>query len=207
MTSPTGLQLGEILAGAALGVFLGLLIGLTVSPVAATVVGSITALVTTFIGLGDKLIGDRRAPSSARIIVFSIFAAVFMLIGIYVRTHDYLAPPPRDSVRALLDAHFPEGDALEIVRFARFGLGPKDAVVAAPESPVVRRNLTTLFGAPADACTQMIRNRAAAPVARLSAMSQANDNFKEVAERIQSAPMERQVALLDAADFYLCGIR
>jgi hypothetical protein len=64
-----------------------------------------------------------------------------------------------------------------------------------------------LFSAPADACTQLVRNHGGTPAARLSAMSQADDGFKETAQRIQSVPPDRQSALLDAAEFYLCGIR
>jgi hypothetical protein len=197
----------DIVAGAALGIFLGLLIGLTISPVAATVVGSITALATTFIGLGDKLIGGNFAPSLIRITVFSVFAAGFMLLGIYMRTHDVLAPPPKDEVQALVDAHFPQKDALEIVRFTRFGLVPGGATAAAEDNPIIRQNRGTLFSAPADACTQLVRNHGNTPAARLSAMSQADDSFRETAQRIQSAPPDRQGALLDAAEFYLCGIR
>jgi hypothetical protein len=197
----------DALAGAALGLFLGLLVGLTTSPVAAAVVGSVAALATAFIGLGDKIVGAEWAPSTIRLTAFSLCAASFMLFGMYMRTHDYLAPTPQESVQALRDAKFPEKDALDIVRFTRFGLVPAGGTVAASDNPIVRSNRVTLYSAPADVCTQMTRNHSAEVAVRLSVLLNSDDASKDIAHRIQSTPPERQAALLDAAEFYLCGIR
>jgi hypothetical protein len=197
----------DALAGIALGLFLGLLIGLTTSPVAAAIVASLAALATTFIGLSDKLVGPERAPSTIRLMTFSISAACFMLLGMYLRTHDSLAPAPKDVVQILRDAHFSEKDALDIFRYTHYGLVPSGTTVTPSDNPIVRHNTVTLFSTPADTCTQMTRQHGAEVGARLAVLLNADDASKQVAQRIQSESAERQATLLDAAEFYLCGIK
>jgi hypothetical protein len=200
-------SLADAISGASLGTFLGLIIGMTTSPVAAAVIGTVTALATSFIGLGDKLLPTTTAPSLTRLTLFSLFAAGSLLAGVYIRTHDVLAPTPKQLMARLIAAQFTNSEALDIVRFTKFGLVSTGMTVAPSESLPVRQLQPTLFSTPADFCTQVNRQIGADQTSRLNAMLGAGEPFKGVAIRIQAAPADQRAPLLDAANFYLCGIR
>jgi hypothetical protein len=144
------------------------------------------------------------APSTIRLTAFSLFAAGFMVLGIYMRTHDLLAPTPKQMLDSLHAAQFSDKDALDLIRLTRFGLLPAGATAAASDNPVVRREGVTLYSAPANVCTQMTRVHGSDATARLAVLSEVQ---KEMAQRIQSAPPDNQPALLDTAEFFVCGTR
>lgn len=80
----------NVLAAGALGAFLALLIALSTSPVVAPTVASLLAAALLFLALTDKLPVGHQAPLSsevlARILSFSVFAAIALVVGLYVRT-------------------------------------------------------------------------------------------------------------------------
>ena len=78
--------------GGSLGVLLGLLIGLSASPVVNTVISALVALLAGLFGFSEKISLAVSAGPARRLIAFSLCAALVVPAGVYVRTHDVLAP-------------------------------------------------------------------------------------------------------------------
>lgn len=113
--------------GAALGLLFGLMVGLSFSPI----LGGLAAAVLAAALGWNVLAGKDAAPStpspalhraaSLRLIGFSLLAALGLLGGIYLRTHNLLSPSYKDQAKAWRDSGFSEAEARGLALVERLG--------------------------------------------------------------------------------------
>jgi len=195
----------DLIAGAALGLLVGLLIGMTTSSVVGSVVGSLIALIVAVVGLNKETSVIFSAASALRLAAFSVVATLAVLGGVAIRTHDLLSPSPKTIFLELKDAGFPEGEALALVRFRRFGLLPAGAQAAVPENLTVKSDLSTLFSNSSDHCNDLHRDLNLSVPERIARLEQYGGSFAFVADKLKALPDDRRAKLLDAVEFYVCG--
>jgi len=104
----------EIFSGVGLGVLVGIVIGLSVSNVVGIVLGALTSLLATFFGLNsakENLQNDLKYQTKPLIIIFfSITTVIFILIGIFLRTHNILSPTIEEQKSELIKMGIKEDD-------------------------------------------------------------------------------------------------
>lgn len=152
----------DIVAGAALGALVGLLVGLATASVVGAVVGALVAVLAAFFGLKGEG-GLLPAAAPLRVLGFSAAAVVTLLLGLWLRAGDVLAPDPAARSAVWQAAGFDAASAAELVAIERLGVVrggwqmPGDAVAAARERGT--RTSTALFsGDGADSCA-VLRGR------------------------------------------------
>ena len=195
----------DLIAGSALGLLVGLLIGMTTSSVVGSVVGSLVALIVALVGLNKDTSVIFTSASAVRLTAFSLVAAVALVAGVAIRTHDLLSPSPKALVAELTDAGYSADEARALARFRNFGLLPAAAQAAASDNPVVKASMASLFSYGGDQCNNLHRDQTLSVAERVSRLAGYGDPFSDVAARIRRLPDDRQAAMLDAAEFYLCG--
>jgi hypothetical protein len=97
-----------IFNGMGIGLLLGTLVSLSLSPVVAGVIGTVSSLLAVFLGLNEKYIDPLK---SIRIGSFGLFAVVGVIMGLYIRAHDPLAPSLLDKKNEFLKLGFTDEQA------------------------------------------------------------------------------------------------
>ena len=110
----------DLISGFALGLLVGLLIGLSIAQVTGIILGALTSLLAAFFGLRP----DKEGETGNKVVIgafsFSCFCALFL--GIYMRTHDVLAPSLEKEIATYKAANFSEDEIKELIYFKKFGL-------------------------------------------------------------------------------------
>ena len=197
----------DLVAGGGLGVLFGLLVGLTTTPVVASVLASLVALAVAFVGLSESAPAGISPATPLRLAVFSLCAAIFVLAGIYVRTHGLLSPSAASISRELTEAGFDPEEAKDLVRLRLFGVMPEGATTVAPDNLGGRVAASTLFSADAEDCRRLLQDRRLDQPQRIASLLEMSPPFRKVGERLQNTAPERRGPLLEAAEFYLCDLR
>lgn len=109
----------DVLAGLALGALLGLLVGLSSSPVTATLVSGLAALLGALLGLQRGEGAPALAP--VRVVGLGLGGVLGVFGGMWIRTHDLLAPLPAAEVARWEAAGLRHEDALAVVVARRTG--------------------------------------------------------------------------------------
>ena len=119
---PTALEIfGAVLNGLGVGLLLGLLLGLAVSPVVSGIIGTLSSLLVVLLGLNDKYLG---VVKGLRIGSFGLFAAAGILLGMFIRTNDILAPRTTELMEEYTKAGFEKNEGLYYVAREKFGFVP-----------------------------------------------------------------------------------
>ena len=198
---------GEAAAGAAIGALVGLLIGLSISQLAGVLVASLTALLAAFFGLsvvatGDKTPGGR--PRSARMGSFALVAALGLLAGIFIRTHDLLGPTPGERVAAWNDAGYPPEEARALVAFERLGLLPAGREGQGRATPAATSSF--LFSGPAASrCDTLARRHYGGAAELLQAMQAAGQGWERLAAALADVDPAAQERIARAGIELVCA--
>ncbi len=132
----------QVYSGVGLGLLIGFLLGLSSSPIVGLVVGSITALLSSLIGADlPGLAGDKKSEpkvSTEQLKIVGVRAGSFglacilgIIMGIYMRTHDFLSPRDKslqENYQELLNLGYSESESRDIIKEKY--LLPKNATVA-----------------------------------------------------------------------------
>lgn len=94
----------QIFAGLGLGLLVGFVIGLSSSEVTGIILGALVSLLAAFFGLREKK-GDDQV-NHFLIGSFGIFCVVGIVIGIYLRAHNFLAPSFKEKYAKYQDLGF-----------------------------------------------------------------------------------------------------
>lgn len=188
--------------GGSLGVLLGLLIGLSASPVVNTVISALVALLAGLFGFSEKISLAVSAGPARRLIAFSLCAALVVPAGVYVRTHDVLAPSLERQKADLALIGYQEGTPqhAEMLRYLRYGLlpsGTAEAEKANWRQPVLYADLPDGF------CAELTRLRTADEL--LVVFSQSATPFPEMAEKIGHLAPDAQASAAIFARMFLCN--
>lgn len=110
----------QIFAGAGLGLLVGGIIGLSISETTGIILGALTSLLAAFFGLRSSKDGEE----GNQLVIGSFgFACIMGIVfGIFVRTHQYLAPSIKSEMSAYLEAGFDSTEAKEIILISKFGI-------------------------------------------------------------------------------------
>lgn len=118
MSQPINLPLAAF-GGAGIGLLFGVIMGTSVTPTVATMLGALTALLAGILGLNDNMFNDAKA---ARVGAFGVACVVGAYMGLYVRSHNVLAPSMLDLKQDYLDVGFTEKQALNFIAMKEFGM-------------------------------------------------------------------------------------
>lgn len=109
--------------GLGVGLLLGLLLGLAVSPVVSAIIGTLSSLLVVLLGLKENYL---NAVKSIRIGSFGLFCVIGILLGMYIRNHNAMAP----SLQSLYDEYramgFSEPEARDFIAYQQFDLIPAE---------------------------------------------------------------------------------
>jgi len=110
----------DIFSGIALGLLVGVLIGLSIAQVTGIILGALTSLLAAFFGLRP----DKEGETGNKVIIayFSISCFLAIFGGIFMRTHDLLAPSLEHEIAQYKKANFTDSEIKEILYVKKFGL-------------------------------------------------------------------------------------
>lgn len=114
-----------LLAGGSIGALLGFSMGLSSSPVVSTVLAAIGAALLALLGLRGStpdLPGSSLTRTNALTVLgFGVFAALGIVGGLLVRTHDLLSPSLVQQRNELKEAGFSDEEAHTILLYRQYG--------------------------------------------------------------------------------------
>jgi|GEM_PF-4223519 len=108
-----------LFGGSGIGLLFGVIMGTTSTPVIATMLGALTALLAGILGLNDNLFNNAKAM---RIGGFGICCVLGAYLGLYVRSHNVLAPSLLELKQTYLAVGFSEQQALNFLAMKEFGV-------------------------------------------------------------------------------------
>jgi len=109
--------------GLGVGLLLGLLLGLAVSPVVSVIIGTISSLLAVLLGLNENYLNPAK---SIRIGSFGLFCVVGILSGIYIRSHNSLAPSLQSLYNEYRAMGFSDKDSRNFIAYQEFNLTPEN---------------------------------------------------------------------------------
>jgi hypothetical protein len=116
----------EVLAGFSLGMLTGLISGLSASPVVPMLLGTIAASLLVLLGFKEKTTsqdGHSPKPTAAfRLLSFGFSCSAFLVLGVFLRTHNTLSPSLKDQEQLLQSAHFTPSEVHQLLLWQSFGI-------------------------------------------------------------------------------------
>lgn len=123
-SSPTKLDFfTSFFNGLGVGLLLGLLLGLAVSPVVSGIIGTLSSLLVVLLGLNESYLNPVK---SIRIGSFGLFCVIGILSGMYIRSHDTLAPPLKTLHAEYKAMGFSDKDSRDFIAYQEFELIPEN---------------------------------------------------------------------------------
>jgi hypothetical protein len=214
-------MIGQLFAGTGLGLLVGILVGLSSSPVVAVVVGALAAGMVTLLGFarpakdGDTAYAE---GSVYRLGSFGVACAIAVLLGLYVRTHNWTSPSIADQVSEVQKAGYSPDDARRWVAYKNVGsilavgpssTGPGSAGTGGTQArgdsgaPPVAESVLFASGNSGE-CQYFDTNRYKDAQEHLYALRQAGGRYAEYAEKISTLDAARQKAVLDSLRLLFC---
>jgi len=108
--------------GLGVGLLLGLLLGLAVSPVVSVIIGTISSLLAVLLGLNENYLNPVK---SIRIGSFGLFCVIGILCGVYIRSHNLLAPSLQSLYTEYRAMGFSDKDSRNFIAYQEFNLTPE----------------------------------------------------------------------------------
>ncbi len=210
-------MLGQLFAGCGLGLLVGVLVGLSSSPVVSALIGALAAGMVTLLGFnrptkeGDPPYAE---GSVLRLGTFGISCAVAVLLGLYIRTHNWLSPTISDQIAEIQKAGYSVEDARKWVAIRNIGaaLGPAAASAAAGEKPGAGTGApavagSVLFsGANQGQCQYFDTNRYKDTQEHLYSLRQMGGIYAEYADKISSMDPTQQKTVLNSLRLLFCPL-
>lgn len=119
----------EILAGVGLGFLIGTIIGLSIAEVTGIILGALTSVLAAFFGLKPAKEGEKPYHAAIASFGFACLAAIFL--GIFIRTHNLLAPSLEAQIEEYVEAGFSEEEARQYVLVQHLGIIPQGMTFSA----------------------------------------------------------------------------
>jgi hypothetical protein len=189
----------DMLGGAALGLFVGILVGLSTTPIVSIVITALVALLAGFFGLSEK---SSFAPSPAgivRLAGFGLVASLATLIGVWIRTHETLAPSIAEQKEMLRTIGYDDhtNEQRDLLKYLRYGLLPS-GVTEAKSTP----RIGVLFSTTApDFCSDLAR--LTSPLDSIQIL-EGDSRLRTLALKLRAMPPEKQRDSVDIIKMVLC---
>jgi hypothetical protein len=204
----------EFAAGASIGSLLGLIMGLSVSPVVHTVLGALAAGLLALLGIRGKAHNDiagSQGSTVLRIFGFGSFCTIFLLLGIFFRTHDTLAPSLRSQQEKLAAPGLLNQDEIhQIILLKAFGLsstgkgGDTTALQPVNERNIAGAGAAVLFASQAQVCNVLRRDQYSNLSAYLDALRSHGGDYSSLATVVANQKPEDQEQLATTLSNLLC---
>ena len=208
-------MLGQLFAGTGLGLLVGVLVGLSASPVVSALIGALAAGMVTLLGFtrttkeGDPPYAE---GSVIRLGSFGVACAVAVLLGLYIRTHNWLSPSISDQVAEIQKAGYTAEEARKWVALRNIGtaLAPTAASTAdgksatAAAAPIAGSVLFS--GANEGQCQYFDTSRYKDTQEHLYALRQMGGIYAEYANKIASMDATQQKAVLNSLRLLFCPL-
>lgn len=130
-TTSTRHNLIALFSGAGIGLLVGVLMGLAVSPTVGIIIGALASSLALMLGLNDQHFSHAKA---FRIGSFGFACVAGAFLGIFVRTHNLLAPSLQAQLNDYHKAGYTKEEALDFLKFTRFGIVNPDWKIAVVEA-------------------------------------------------------------------------
>jgi hypothetical protein len=192
----------EFGAGAGIGTLLGLIMGLSASPVVSTVLGALSGGLLVLLGLASRPDGAGESKGELRVLGFGFFCSVFLVVGIFLRTHDVLAPSFAAEERTLsASSTLTKSEIHQILLLKALGLSAdKEGTVQSVRGPAS----PYLFAGRGDVCQVLRRDLYSDPAGYLEALQAHGSDFEKLADSIKRLPTQEQDALATSLSNLLC---
>lgn len=203
---------GQLFAGSGLGLLVGVLVGLSSSPVVSAVVGALAAGMVTLLGFVRSPKDGEASYTEGSVIrlgSFGLACAAAVLLGLYIRTHNWLSPSIADQVSEIQKAGYSADDARKWVAYRN--IGTVLAPAAADKSPAVAGAApvagSVLFsGGNEGQCQYFDTNRYKDTQEHLYALRQLGGTYAEYAGKISTMDATQQKAVLTSLRLLFCPL-
>ena len=207
-------ELTEFGAGASVGALLGLIMGLSVSPVVLTVLGALATGLLALLGLKGRSDGEgsvAQPGGTLRVFGFGSFCTLFLLVGIFLRTHDVLAPSiPDQQAKLAATGVFSKDEIHQILLLKTFGLAVSGENKGSAGLQVVNgRNLAgsgapVLFASQTEVCQVIRRDQYRSISAYVDSLKNHGGEYNNLAAVIANQKPEDQEQLAASLSNLLC---
>jgi len=186
----------NVLSGVSLGALTGLLLGLSASPVVGSVLGALIAGILVFLSLSNAadgaVGGDLNDTKLIRVSVFSMAATAAALLGIMIRSEQWLgASALQQQYSDLLSIGIPPRDAKAAI-LDRVKATPLDAEADRMRSPVLfAADVTT------EQCQELDPDKFGSAQGAFTRYEAAGDPWRETAQQVEKlVPAADQMTVL-----------
>jgi hypothetical protein len=200
----------QLFAGTGLGLVVGFLVGLSTSPVVSVVVGALAAGMVTFLGFtrSGKDVGVAYdSGSTLRLGAFGIACAASVLVGLFVRTHNWLSPSISDQVAEVRKAGYSDEEARRWVAEKNIGapFTSSETHVASLKASDGGAIGSVLFSSGnSGECQHFDTNRYKDVPEHLYALKLLGGKYGEYAEKISTLDAGHQKIVLDSLRLLFC---
>ena len=206
----------QLFAGGGLGLLVGILVGLSGSPVVAVIVGSLATGLVTLLGfVSPKESGSESGgPSVMRLGAFGVACAVAVVLGLFIRTHNWASPSIAEQVAEIQKAGYTPQEARRWVAYKNIGTAleaPATGDAAkAPEAGgggVTPAASSVLFaGKDSGECKHFDTSRYKNTAEHLSALRQLGGRYAEYADKIGAMDASQQKETLESLQRLYCPL-
>lgn len=204
----------QLFAGVGLGLLVGILVGLSSSPVVSVVVGALAAGMVTLLGFTRSSTGGEPSyseGSTIRLGGFGVACAAAVILGLFIRTHNWASPSIAEQVSDVQKAGYSGEEARRWVAYKNIGaiLQPGSSSGSNSQSPPNRgaelvAGSVLFSGADSGECQHFDTNRYKDAPEHLYSLRQSGGKYAEYAEKISTLDAAQQKAVLDSLRLLFC---
>ncbi len=209
-------MIGQLFAGAGLGLLVGVLVGLSSSPVVAGLVGALAAGMVTLLGFARPAKEDQPSYTDGSVVrlgSFGVACAAAVILGLFIRTYNWASPSIAEQVSEVQKAGYSPEEARRWVAYRNIGTSTPAANSDA--SPATASTHSTggtasaagsvLFsGTNQGECQHFDTNRYKDAQEHLYALRQLGGKYAEYAEKISSLDASQQKTVLNSLRLLFC---
>lgn len=190
----------DLFCGAGIGLLLGVLVGLSVTSVVAEVVVGIVALLAAALGLVSS--NEKISVRPWRIGAFGLCATLSVLVALFVRTQDLLAPSAAAQHRQWLELGFSAKEAGQLVAYRQLGVLPQGMQV---DEKGNKGKTSVLYAADAQSCRDLEPAQFPDVQEALNAWRLQQGQWARIASIAANLDPNVRRSLLDASWALACG--
>jgi hypothetical protein len=200
-------MIGQLFAGAGLGLLVGFLVGLSSSPVVAVVVGALSAAIVTLLGFVRPAKEGEPASSDGSVVrlgSFGLVCTLAILAGLYIRTHNFLSPTITQQVAEVKSAGYSDDDAHKWVWSKNLSTGAGTGAEGDKARPVAGSYLFSAVNT--GECQHFDGSRYKDTKEHLNALQQLGGKYAEYADKISRLDRGQQKMVLDSLRILTCPL-
>lgn len=206
---------GQLFAGIGLGLLVGVLVGLSSSPVVSVVIGALAGGMVTLLGFAPAAKeGDSSSLSGSviRLGSFGLACAAAVVLGLFIRTHNWASPSISEQVAEVQKAGYSGEEARRWVAYknvgAILGSGPGSAG-SQPSASSGTGSVagSVLFsGADTGECQHFDTSRYKDAAEQLYALRQSGGKYAEYAQKIATLDAGQQKMVFESLRLLFCPL-